>query len=133
MLKKILSISGKPGLYKLISQGRNMVIIESLKEKKRMPAYAHEKILSLGDIAMYTNEGEVPLNDVMKSIKEKEGGKAINIDLKKADAKDLAAYMTEILPTYDRERVYASDMKKLFSWYNLLIETGNDNFESEEK
>ena len=69
----------------------------------------------------------------MKSIKEKEGGKAINIDLKKADAKDLAAYMTEILPTYDRERVYASDMKKLFSWYNLLIETGNDNFESEEK
>lgn len=133
MLKKILSISGKPGLYKLISQGRNMLIIESLKEKKRMPAYAHEKILSLGDIAMYTNEGEVPLNDVMKSIKEKEGGKAINIDLKKADAKDLAAYMTEILPTYDRERVYASDMKKLFSWYNLLIETGNDNFESEEK
>ena len=77
MLKKILSISGKSGLYKLISQGRNMLIIESLKEKRRMPAYAHEKILSLGDIAMYTNEGEVPLNDVMKSIKEKEGGKVI--------------------------------------------------------
>ena len=133
MLKKILSISGKSGLYKLISQGRNMLIIESLKEKRRMPAYAHEKILSLGDIAMYTNEGEVPLNDVMKSIKEKEGGKVIEIDLKKADAKILSDYMAVILPNYDKERVYVSDMKKLFSWYNLLIETGNDNFENDEK
>ncbi|MBO5829586.1 MAG: DUF5606 domain-containing protein [Paludibacteraceae bacterium] len=133
MLKKILSISGKSGLYKLISQGRNMLIIESLKDKRRMPAYAHEKILSLGDIAMYTSEGEVPLNDVMKSIKEKEGGKVIEIDLKKADAKILSDYMAEILPNYDKERVYVSDMKKLFSWYNLLIETGNDNFENEEK
>lgn len=133
MLKKILSISGKSGLYKLISQGRNMLIIESLKEKRRMPAYAHEKILSLGDIAMYTNEREVPLNDVMKSIKEKEGGKVIEIDLKKADAKILSDYMAEILPNYDKERVYVSDMKKLFSWYNLLIETGNDNFENDEK
>ena len=133
MLKKILSISGKSGLYKLISQGRNMLIIESLKDKRRMPAYAHEKILSLGDIAMYTSEGEVPLNDVMKSIKEKDGGKVIEIDLKKADAKILSDYMAEILPNYDKERVYVSDMKKLFSWYNLLIETGNDNFENEEK
>ena len=98
-----------------------------------MPAYAHEKILSLGDIAMYTNEGEVPLNDVMKSIKEKEGGKVIEIDLKKADDKILSDYMAEILPNYDKERVYVSDMKKLFSWYNLLIETGNDNFENDEK
>lgn len=132
MLKKILSISGKPGLYKLISQGRNMLIIESLKEQKRMPAYAHEKILSLGDIAMYTDEGEIPLIDVMKNIKEKEGGKAIELDFKKADAKTISAYMGKILPNYDKERVYVSDMKKLFSWYNLLIETGNDNFETEE-
>lgn len=132
MLKKILSISGKPGLYKLISQGRNMLIVESLKEQKRMPAYAHEKILSLGDIAMYTEEGEVPLNEVMNSIKEKENGKLINIDLKKADSKILSEYMKEILPTYDKDRVYVSDMKKLFSWYNLLVETNNDNFEKEE-
>jgi hypothetical protein len=132
MLKKILSISGKPGLYKLISQGRNMLIVESLKEQKRMPAYAHEKILSLGDIAMYTEEGEVPLNEVMNSIKEKENGKLINIDLKKADTKVLSEYMKEILPTYDKDRVYVSDMKKLFSWYNLLVETNNDNFEKEE-
>jgi hypothetical protein len=132
MLKKILSISGKPGLYKLISQGRNMLIVESLKEQKRMPAYAHEKILSLGDIAMYTEEGEVPLNEVMNSIKEKENGKLINIDLKKADSKVLSEYMKEILPTYDKDRVYVSDMKKLFSWYNLLVETNNDNFEKEE-
>ena len=132
MLKKILSISGKPGLYKLISQGRNMLIVESLKEQKRMPAYAHEKILSLGDIAMYTEEGERPLNEVMNSIKEKENGKLINIDLKKADSKVLSEYMKEILPTYDKDRVYVSDMKKLFSWYNLLVETNNDNFEKEE-
>ena len=132
MLKKILSISGKPGLYKLISQGRNMLIVESLKEQKRMPAYAHEKILSLGDIAMYTEEGEVPLNEVMNSIKEKENGKLINIDLKKADSKVLSEYMKEILPTYDKDRVYVSDMKKLFSWYNLLVGTNNDNFEKEE-
>ena len=132
MLKKILSMSGKPGLYKLISQGRNMLIVESLKEQKRMPAYAHEKILSLGDIAMYTEEGERPLNEVMNSIKEKENGKLINIDLKKADSKVLSEYMKEILPTYDKDRVYVSDMKKLFSWYNLLVETNNDNFEKEE-
>ncbi|MBR4970844.1 MAG: DUF5606 domain-containing protein, partial [Paludibacteraceae bacterium] len=111
---------------------RNMLIVESLKEQKRMPAYAHEKILSLGDIAMYTEEGEVPLNEVMNSIKEKENGKLINIDLKKADSKVLSEYMKEILPTYDKDRVYVSDMKKLFSWYNLLVETNNDNFEKEE-
>ena len=85
MLKKILSISGKPGLFELISQGKNMLIVESLTEKKRVPAYPSEKILSLGDIAVYTEEGETPLLNVLKSIKSKENGQKANIDLKKAD------------------------------------------------
>ena len=86
MLKTILSISGKPGLYKLISQGRNMLIVESLTDKKRFPAYGNEKIISLGDIAMYTDTDDVPLKDVLTAMKEKENGAAVVMDLKKATA-----------------------------------------------
>lgn len=82
MLKKILSISGKPGLYELVSQGRNMLIVESLSDKKRMPAYAHEKIISLADIAIFTEDNEVPLRDVFASIMTKEGGKEASISIK---------------------------------------------------
>ena len=133
MLKRILSISGKPGLFELVSQGKNMLIVESLKEKKRLPAYTHEKILSLGDIAMYTEDGEVPLIEVFNTMKKKESGKPAQIDIKKADSKELAAYLAEVLPNFDRERVYSSDIKKLISWYNILVETGHDQFEKEEK
>ena len=84
MLKTILSISGKPGLYKLISQGKNMLIVESLVDKKRFPAYGNEKIISLGDIAMYTDAEEVPLKDVLLSMKKKENGAAVALDVKKA-------------------------------------------------
>ena len=86
MLKTILSISGKPGLYKLISQGKNMLIVESLVDKKRFPAYGNEKIISLGDIAMYTDTEEVPLKDVLLSMKKKENGAAVALDVKKASA-----------------------------------------------
>ena len=82
MLKTILSISGKPGLYKLISQGRNMLIVESLTDKKRFPAYGNEKIISLGDIAMYTDTDDVPLKDVLLAMKKKENGAAVVMDLK---------------------------------------------------
>ena len=92
MLKTILSISGKPGLYKLISQGRNMLIVESLTDKKRFPAYGNEKIISLGDIAMYTDTDDVPLKDVLLAMKKKENGAAVVMDLKKATADDLRAY-----------------------------------------
>ena len=93
MLKTILSISGKPGLYKLISQGRNMLIVESLTDKKRFPAYGNEKIISLGDIAMYTDTDDVPLKDVLLAMKKKENGAAVVMDLKKATADDLRAYL----------------------------------------
>ena len=93
MLKTILSISGKPGLYKLISQGKNMLIVESLVDKKRFPAYGNEKIISLGDIAMYTDTEEVPLKDVLLSMKKKENGAAVALDVKKASVKELQAYL----------------------------------------
>lgn len=129
MLKTILSISGKPGLYKLISQGRNMLIVESLTDKKRFPAYGNEKIISLGDIAMYTDTDDVPLKDVLLTMKKKENGAAVVMDLKKATADDLRAYLGEVLPTFDRDRVYVTDIKKLISWYNLLVACGMTDFE----
>ncbi len=110
MLKTILSISGKPGLYKLISQGRNMLIVESLTDKKRFPAYGNEKIISLGDIAMYTDTDDVPLKDVLTAMKQKENGAAVVMDLKKATADELRAYLGEVLPAFDRDRVYLADI-----------------------
>lgn len=129
MLKTILSISGKPGLYKLISQGKNMLIVESLADKKRLPAYNNEKIISLGDIAMYTDTEDIPLQEVLLSMKKKENGAAVVMDLKKATSDDLRAYLAEVLPTFDRERVYPSDIKKLISWYNLLVASDMTDFE----
>ena len=129
MLKTILSISGKPGLFKLISQAKNMLIVESLQTGKRQPAYAHEKIISLGD----TDEEDVPLSEVLNAIKEKENGAKVTLDIKKADNETLRAYLAEVLPNFDRERVYPTDIKKLISWYNLLVETGNTDFVEEEK
>ena len=133
MLKTILSISGKPGLFKLISQAKNMLIVESLQTGKRQPAYAHEKIISLGDIAIFTDEEDVPLSEVLNAIKEKENGAKVTLDIKKADNETLRAYLAEVLPNFDRERVYPTDIKKLISWYNLLVETGNTDFVEEEK
>ena len=93
MLKTILSISGKPGLFKLISQAKNMLIVESLQTGKRQPAYAHEKIISLGDIAIFTDEEDVPLSEVLNAIKEKENGAKVTLDIKKADNETLRAYL----------------------------------------
>ncbi|MEL5895364.1 DUF5606 domain-containing protein [Bacteroides sp. GD17] len=129
MLKTILSISGKPGLYKLVSRGKNMLIVESLVDKKRFPAYGNEKIISLGDIAMYTDTEDVPLKDVLTSMKKKENGEVVKMELKKATADDLRAYLAEVLPTFDRDRVYPSDIKKLISWYNLLVKNNMTDFE----
>jgi hypothetical protein len=133
MLKTILSISGKPGLYKLVSQGKNMLIVESLADKKRIPAYAKDKVISLGDIAIYTDEEEVPLHVVLTGVKEKENGEKITLNLSAAKPDDLRAYLAEILPTFDREKVYPSDIRKLLSWYNLLITSGITDFTPEEK
>jgi hypothetical protein len=129
MLNTILSISGKPGLYRLLSHGKNMLIVESLgADKKRFPAYGNEKIISLADIAMYTDDEEVPLRQVLQSMKEKENGGKASIDGKKASAEELRSYLAEVLPNFDRDRVYVGDIKKLVAWYNLLIESGESDF-----
>ena len=133
MLKTILSIAGKPGLYKLVSQGRNMLIVESLSDKKRFPAYGNEKIISLGDIAMYTDAEDIPLSQVLTNVKNKENGQSASLDPKKASQDELKAYMAEVLPSFDRDRVHASDIKKLIAWYNLLIAAGITEFEAKEE
>ena len=130
MLKTILAISGKPGLYKLISQGKNMLVVESLLNGKRTPAYNHEKIISLGDIAMFTDSEEVPLNEVFESMKQLENGAKASVSTKD-DEKTLREYLAKVLPNFDRERVYTTDIKKLISWYNLLTEKGYTDFKSE--
>ena len=132
MLKTILSISGKPGLYKLISQGKNMLIVESISaDKKRFPAYGNEKIISLADIAMYTDDAEVPLADVLNAIKEKENAGVASLDPKKANAEQLREYLAEVLPNFDRERVYVGDIKKLIAWYTILVANEMTEFKLE--
>ncbi len=117
-LKGILSISGHSGLFKLVSQARNGIIVESLDTKKRMPAYATSKISALEDIAIYTESDDIQLKEVFKAIFKKEDGKqAIS---HKSDASELKKYFAEILPDYDRDRVYVSDIKRVLSWYNIL-------------
>ncbi|WP_294453053.1 DUF5606 domain-containing protein [uncultured Bacteroides sp.] len=129
MLKTILAISGKPGLYKLISQGKNMLIVEALSaDKKRSPIYASDKVISLGDIAMYTDADEIPLSEVLESVKTKEGGNVTSLDYKKASDEELGEFMAAVLPNYDRDRVHLSDIKKLIQWYNLLVSNGVTEF-----
>ena len=130
MLETILAISGKPGLYKLVSRGNNNLIVETVDaQKKRFPAFAADKVISLADIAMYTDEKEVPLREVLNNIKTKEGGKVASIDYRKASKEELFAYLGEVLPNFDRDRVFPADAKKLVQWYNLLVENGLDNFD----
>ena len=130
MLETVLAISGKPGLYKLVSRGNNSLIVETLDaQKKRMPIFGADKVISLADIAMYTDEEEVPLRRVFKNILEKEGAKKTSLDYKKASKDELAAFMAEALPNYDRDRVYPADMKKLAQWYNILVENGVTDFD----
>jgi len=134
MLKTILAISGKPGLYKLVSRGNRSLIVETLDAShKRTPAFGTDKIISLADIAMYTDTEEVPLRQVLKNIYDHEGGKQSSLDYKNATKEQLSDFMAIALPNYDRERVYPSDMKKLVQWYNILVENGITNFEEELK
>ena len=127
MLKTILSISGRPGLFRLVSHGKNMLIVESLADKKKVPAYAKDKVISLGDIAIYTNDSEVPLHQVLNNILKKENGAKASIKTS-ATPDELRDYMAEILPEFDHDRVYPSDIKKLIMWYNLLIDSGFKDF-----
>ena len=117
-------------MYKLVSRGNRSLIVETLDEaKKRMPAFAADKVISLADIAMYTDEGEVPLREVLSNLKKKENGDVSAFDYRKASKDELEAYFAEVLPNYDRDRVYPTDIKKLVGWYNLLVKAGITDFD----
>lgn len=133
MLKDILSITGKPGLYKLVSRGNNMLIVESLLDGKRVPTYARDKIVSLGEISMYTMGEDIALSEVLTKLGEKEGLKVASIDPKKADNDELRDFFGEVLPDFDRDRVYPSDIRKLIQWYNILINAGITDFTIDEE
>lgn len=122
-LTGIIAISGRPGLYKVIAQGKNSIIVESLMDNKRFPAYASDRISALDDISIYTYDEDAPLRDLLTAIYKKENGK--ECPSHKEDLKVLQSYLLEILPNYDQERVYPSDVKKMFQWYNLLHKSGN--------
>lgn len=130
-LSGIISIAGKPGLYKVIAQGKNSVIVESLVNGKRIPAYATDKISALEDISIYTLESDVALADVFASLLKKFDGKEGLSH--KDDVINLQEVLFEVLPEYDEDRVYPSDIKKLFQWYNLLVNAGVLTLEADEK
>ena len=116
-LEGIIAIAGKPGLFKVVSRSNKGLLVQSLIDGKRIPALATHKISALDDISMYSYEEDVPLSTILANLKEIQGGK--KVDNPKAE---LEALFEKVLPNYDKERVYASDIKKLFTWYNLLLE-----------
>jgi len=128
-MKGILAISGQPGLSKLISEAKNCIIVESLVTGKRMPVYSSSKVSALADIAIFTETGEVTLKQVFKNISVKENGGEVVV---KDSGSDLKAYFELVLPEYDKNRVYTSDMKKIIQWYNLLKKNNLLNLEEEE-
>ena len=133
MLKEILAITGKPGLYKLLTRGNNMLIVESLVDGKRMPTYARDKIVALSDVSMFTNADDVSLSEVLTNAGKKEGLKPVALDPKKASNAELQAWFDQVLPDWDRDRVYPSDIRKLIQWYNILINAGITDFRIEEE
>ncbi|MCF8233190.1 MAG: DUF5606 domain-containing protein [Bacteroidales bacterium] len=130
-LKDILAIAGKPGLYKMKAQTKAGVVVESLIDGKKFTAFEHERISSLEEISIYTETEDMPLKDVFKAIYEKQNGeKAID---PKSSGQELKDFMLEVVPDYDEERVYTSDIKKLVRWYNILQEKDMLDFSEEEE
>ncbi|MCF8378281.1 MAG: DUF5606 domain-containing protein [Bacteroidales bacterium] len=130
-LTKILAISGKPGLYKMITQTKNGLIVESIPEGKKFTAFSHERISTLEEISIYTDDEDKPLKEVLKAIYDKQEGKAAISP--KASGNELKAFFGEAVPDYDKENVYVSDIKKILLWYNTLQENNILNFEEEKE
>jgi hypothetical protein len=128
-LTEILSISGKPGLYKMLSQTKTGMLVESMQDKKRFPVFAHEKVSSLEEISIFTEDDDIPLKDVFKKIYDLlEGDKALS---HKSSADELKEFFDDAIPDYDKDRVYVSDIKKVIQWYNLLHEMEMLDFSEE--
>lgn len=129
-METILSISGKPGLYKLVSSSKINLIVETLDDAhRRLPVFASDRVTSLSDISMYTDADDIPLWQVLKAVGEKEQLKPCSLDYKKASSKELHEFFAAVLPSYDRDRVHDSDIKKLIQWYDILIKVGITDFE----
>lgn len=131
-LSKIVSIAGKPGLYQIKSQAIGRIIVESLVDGKCTPAFAHDRMSSLEEISIFSTDEDRPLKEVFKMINEKMGEK-VNFDFKKASNDQLRAKFLEVMPDYDQEAVYPSDMKKVFAWYQMLMDKNLLDFTEEEK
>ena len=132
MKQTILAISGKPGLYKLVSRAKNSLIVEALDDThKRIPAFGTDRITSLADIAMFTESDDVPLMTVLANMRNLEQGKPASINYKKASADELHEYFSKVLPEWDQDRVQNSHIKKLIQWYDILIKAGISDFEEE--
>jgi len=130
MKETILAIAGRSGLYRLVSRGHGNLIVEALDAtKKRTVAGARDRVTALNEVSMYTDDEDVPLMTAFANLFAAQKGKRVEIDLKKADAAELAKYMTQALPNYDRDRVHNSDIKKLLQWYNVLVDAGQTDFE----
>lgn len=128
MFERVMTITGKPGLYRLLSSGRNMFVVEVIDAtKKRMPVHSSDKVVMLDDIAIYTDTEEVPLREVFQKIYEKENA-VLPFDLKMSTPEELVAYFEEVMPDYDRERVYLTHIKKMYAWYNILVANGVTDF-----
>lgn len=132
MLREILAITGKPGLFRIVSHGSKTLIVEDLKSKKRFPAHARDKVVSLGDISMYTDEGDKPLGEILDLVYEHNDGKVVDVKGLVKDGK-LREEFEVVLPDFDKDRVYDNDIKKLFTWYNILVEDGMTKFTVEEE
>ena len=133
MLKEVLSVHGEQGLFRLVSQTTKMVIVESWKDKKRKPIFLDKKIISLSDVAIYTDGEECPLYEVFETIKQQQSGALLTIDTKKASSEELYAWFATVLPTFDRDRVYPTDIKKVVLWYNQLVDAGITDFAIKEE
>ena len=134
MEKTILAISGKSGLYVMVSRGRSTIIVETLDEqKKRFAVGLHDKITSLNDVSMYTDGDDTPLLTVFNNIKTMQDGKPVDLDPKKASKEQLEDFMAKALPDYDRDRVYQNDIRKLITWYNILVTNGITDFDLPEE
>lgn len=129
MINEILTISGKQGLFKLLTRGRGALIVENIDEsKKRFPIQTTDKVVGLGDISIFTEDKEMPLRLVFQAIEDKCGKTAVDFDYRKSADDKLVKFFATIIPDFDRDRVYPSHMRKIFTWYDLLVKYGENDF-----
>lgn len=132
MLREILAITGKPGLFKIVAHSGKTLIVEDMLTGKRFPVSPRDRVVSLGDIAMYTDSDDKPLGEILDTIYAAEDGKEVDVKAL-VDSKGLKTQFEKYVPDFDKDRVHDSDVKKLFTWYNLLVKNGMTKFTEEEE